>query len=165
MTNQISDKPYRFLCDEMLRKLGHWLRAAGYDTEIADEGAKDRSLLDNAIREKRLFITRDRKLGEFRHAYGTVLVLHSNDIYDCARELQGHLGINWFIKPFSRCLVCNTPLTVADITRIAEVPVQSRSSVKELFQCTRCKKLYWEGSHVRRLRKLFTQWMENSNSD
>jgi uncharacterized protein len=28
----------RFLCDEMLRGLGRWLRAAGYDTVIADGG-------------------------------------------------------------------------------------------------------------------------------
>jgi hypothetical protein len=28
----------RFLCDEMLHGLGRWLRAAGYDTVIAESG-------------------------------------------------------------------------------------------------------------------------------
>ena len=34
----------RLLCDEMLARLGRWLRAAGYDTEIATGGASDRAL-------------------------------------------------------------------------------------------------------------------------
>ena len=162
MTNTRSENNhYRFLCDEMLRKLAHWLRAAGYDTDLAEEGDSDRALLKRAVKENRLFITRDRKLCEFRHASETVILLHSNDMHSCAKELQKLLSINWFIKPFSRCLVCNTPLTIAPATSIDEVPEQSRRTVTQLFYCNHCDKLYWQGSHVRRLRNLFTQWMES----
>ena len=159
MTNTTPENHYRFLCDEMLRKLAHWLRAAGYDTDIADEGENDRDLLERAVKEKRLFITRDRKLNEFRHAPGTVVLLHSNNMHSCARELQTLLSINWLINPFSRCMLCNTPLTIADPTCINEIPEQSRKSVKKILHCRHCDKLYWEGSHVRRLRNMFTQWM------
>ena len=160
MNNAPSEKHYRFLCDEMLRKLGHWLRAAGYDTDIAVEGNNDRALLERAIQEQRLFITRDRKLSEFRQAPGTVIVLHSNDMHSCARELQALLSINWLIKPFSRCLLCNTPLTIADPAYIVEVPKESRALVNQLFYCEHCDKIYWQGSHIRRLRNLFTHWMD-----
>jgi hypothetical protein len=34
----------RFVCDEMLRGLGRWLCAAGYDTAIAEGGLPDRIL-------------------------------------------------------------------------------------------------------------------------
>ena len=54
------------LCDRMLIRLGRWLRAAGYDTEIAADAIADRLLLDHAIREGRLLLTRDRKLAEHR---------------------------------------------------------------------------------------------------
>lgn len=161
MTNTTPENHYRFLCDEMLRKLGHWLRAAGYDTDIAVEGDNDRALLERAVKEKRLLITRDRKFSEYRHAPGTVVLLHSNNMQDCARELQTRLSINWLINPFSRCLLCNTPLTIAEPSCIDEVPARSRASVKQLFYCSRCDKLYWEGSHVRRLHKLFNQWMDS----
>jgi uncharacterized protein with PIN domain len=161
MTDLPPDNAYRFLCDEMLRKLAHWLRAAGYDTDLANEGESDRSLIEKAVNEKRLLITRDRKLVEFRHAPGTVILLHSNNMHSCAKELQVTLGINWFIKPFSRCLLCNTPLTSADPALIDSVPKQSRGSVTQLFYCNHCDKLYWQGSHTRRLRNLFTQWTDD----
>jgi len=161
MTNTTAENHYRFLCDEMLKRLAHWLRAAGYDTDIADESVDDRSLLEKAVKEKRLLITRDRKLAEFRQAADTVVVLHSNNMHDCAKELQTMLSINWFIKPFSRCMLCNTPLTLANPSSIEDVPTQSRASVEKLLYCRHCDKLYWEGSHVRRLRTMFTQWMDS----
>lgn len=162
MPNTTTENHYRFLCDEMLRKLAHWLRAAGYDTDLANEGDADKVLLEKALREQRLLITRDQKLTEFRQAPGTVILLHSNDMRGCARELQKLLSINWLIKPFSRCMLCNTPLAIADPTRIDEVPQQSRASLKQLLYCSHCDKLYWEGSHVRRLRTMFNQWMDRS---
>ena len=38
----------RLLCDEMLAGLGRWLRLAGYDTEIAERGCRDRDILEQA---------------------------------------------------------------------------------------------------------------------
>jgi len=143
----------------MLKRLAHWLRAAGYDTDIAEDGVNDRALLEKAIKENRLFITRDRKLTEFRHAAGTVILLHSNNMHSCAKELQNILSVNWFLKPFSRCMLCNTPLIIADPICIKKVPSQSRASIKQLLYCSHCEKLYWEGSHVKRLRNMFSQWM------
>jgi len=35
----------RFVCDEMLRGLGEWLRVAGYDTHMPEEGTEDRDVL------------------------------------------------------------------------------------------------------------------------
>lgn len=160
MTNTAPEDHYRFLCDEMLGRLAHWLRAAGYDTDIADESVNDRALLAQAVKEKRLFITRDRKLTEYRHAPGVVVLLHSNSMHDCAKELQKYLSINWLINPFSRCMLCNTPLTIAAPSCLEKVPKQSRASVKQLFYCPQCDKFYWEGSHVRRLRNMFSQWMD-----
>ena len=38
----------RLLCDEMLKGIGRWLRAAGYDTAIAQDGVADEDLLAQA---------------------------------------------------------------------------------------------------------------------
>ena len=55
------DEP-RLLCDEMWQGLGRWLRAAGYDTLIIDEGRSDQTLVDLAQRIKRVLLTRDRAM-------------------------------------------------------------------------------------------------------
>ena len=52
----------RFLCDEMLHGLGRWLRAAGYDTVIADGGLSDRAVAARCTDEHRVLLTKDRHL-------------------------------------------------------------------------------------------------------
>ena len=52
----------RLLCDEMLRGLGRWLRAAGYDTVIAEGGLPDRALAKRCAKENRVLLTKDRSL-------------------------------------------------------------------------------------------------------
>jgi hypothetical protein len=153
-----SAAPYRFLCDEMLKGFGHWLRAAGYDTEIAEPGEKDRSLIEKALREKRLFLSRDRKLTEFRHADKVVILLQTNGLNEWAAELSAILSVDWLLAPFSRCLLCNTPLTSADPVCMEQVPVHSRPYVTQLLYCQHCDKLFWDGSHVRRMRKVLNTW-------
>ncbi len=69
----------RFLCDEMLHGLGRWLRAAGYDSRIAEMGAADADLLRQALSEGRLLLSGDRKLLEYRGAGRAVLWLEAND--------------------------------------------------------------------------------------
>ena len=132
-----------FLCDEMLKGLGHWLRAAGYDTVIAAPGTRDRLLIEQANAEHRYLITRDRKLQEFRHAAEVVLLLKSNSLDEWVAELSTALPMNWMLEPFSRCLLCNTLLQSADPSCLTKIPPHSRQNVSRLLYCTQCNKLYW----------------------
>ena len=147
-----------FLCDHMLIRLGRWLRAAGYDTAIVEAGVSDRELIHRALSEGRLLISRDRKLLEFRHAATTVIVLGANSMAACAEELTARLGIDWLLRPFTRCLVCNTPLVEASPEFLARVPEPSRASPETVFQCVPCGKVYWQGGHVRRMRRKLGRW-------
>ncbi|GMR17846.1 MAG: Mut7-C RNAse domain-containing protein [Gammaproteobacteria bacterium] len=147
-----------FLCDEMLKGLGHWLRAAGYDTNIAPDGANDRELIRSAIDEHRCLITRDKKLLEHRHASEVVLLLQGNTLDECAQELTQRLRLNWLYHPFSRCLLCNTPLITADPALWVRVPAESRAHNDVLYICKPCNKLYWTGGHVRRMRARLEHW-------
>lgn len=54
----------RFLCDEMLVRLARLLRAAGYDAAMAPAGTRDDELLRIAHHEKRLLLTRDKRLSQ-----------------------------------------------------------------------------------------------------
>lgn len=144
----------------MLHGLARWLRAAGHDTAVAEAGATDRMLIDQARLEGRLLITRDRKLLEFREAPDLVLLLSGdNGTAGSARELTARIGLDWLYRPFTRCLVCNELLEAAAQERWQEVPERSRLG-GTLNACEACGRLYWEGGHVRRMRARLERWRD-----
>lgn len=150
----------KFLVDENLQRLGSWLRAAGYDTLIESDGRPDYELLKQALAEKRLLITRDRRLTEHRRAPGTVILLDCENLEDCIAALCRQLPINWLYEPFVRCLVCNTRLVYARSGQLQDLPTRLRNSIERAYYCPSCKKVYWDGSHVRRMRTQLTEWQQ-----
>lgn len=42
-------RPPRSVCDEMMKRLARWLRAAGYDTLVPEDGARDRAVPARAL--------------------------------------------------------------------------------------------------------------------
>ncbi|MDH5407053.1 MAG: Mut7-C RNAse domain-containing protein [Gammaproteobacteria bacterium] len=148
----------RFLCDEMLQRLGRWLRAAGYDTTIATDAEPDYELLKLAIKENRLLITLDKDMLEFRRADGTVIFLDAASVDDCADSLSQKLNINWLYKPFSRCMVCNAELSDATPAQIADLALIGKEHVDAAYYCASCKQVFWEGSHVNRMRAHLNDW-------
>ena len=152
-----SETEIRFVCDEMLQGMGRWLRAAGYDTLIADNGEPDAELLRLARKEGRYFLTRDRKLPLEYKGYGDVVVLLlANDLPNCVAELSGLIKINWLLAPFSRCLLCNQRLVAVGPDQQGQVtgfvPEDVWANGQPVLYCPVCRKAYWEGSHVRRMR-------------
>lgn len=142
----------RLLCDEMLQRLCRWLRAAGYDTAQARFGAADREIISRAVAEDRLLLTRDREFLARREARSRVFYLTTDNLDAQAVLLRDALAIDWLHRPFSRCLLCNTELEHApDSVRPPQVP-------QPLLRCPHCHRLYWEGTHVRRMRARLRVW-------
>jgi uncharacterized protein with PIN domain len=141
----------RLLCDEMLKGVGRWLRAAGYDVAIVDDSVHDDDLLARAAAEHRLLLTCDRKLAERAGPNATVAVLGSERFEGAARELRQRLGVDWLHAPFTRCLLDNTPLMPANEEAIANLPATARQGGGPIMRCPECNRLYWPGSHVRRM--------------
>ncbi|MGW8228139.1 MAG: DUF5615 family PIN-like protein [Gammaproteobacteria bacterium] len=150
----------KFLVDENLQRLGSWLRAAGYDTLIESDGRPDYALLKQALAEERLLITRDRKLTEHRRAPGTVILLECENLEACIAALCRQLPIDWLHEPFVRCLVCNTRLIHARPEQLLDLPTRLRNRIDRAYYCPGCKKVYWDGSHVRRMRTRLNEWQQ-----
>jgi len=56
--------------------------------------------------------------------------------------------------PMSRCSLCNTPLRPAEAEEISGAAYAPRDRTGfDFFWCERCRKLYWNGSHGRRLKE------------
>jgi uncharacterized protein with PIN domain len=152
----------KLLLDEMLKGLVKWLRAAGYDTADDADGVADEALLARAIAEDRLLVTLDRALAE-SDTSGRVLLLDCNDNPECAAELSHRLGVNWLYKPFSRCIVCNSPLQKASPEQRNRVPQDIQKKGGEILYCPRCDRIYWDGGHVARMRHHLRLWAEQFN--
>jgi hypothetical protein len=148
----------RFLCDAMLVQLGHWLRAAGYDTVIAERHTSDRALVTRAIVDGRILLTRDRKIREISDAQRHVVLLRRERIHDLVADITPQFGIDWLAKPFSRCLVCNMKLRPAPPLARSRLPPAVLESVPEINYCRQCDKLYWAGGHVRRMLERLERW-------
>ena len=90
----------RFLCDEMLVRLGRSLRAAGYDTLIAGSAAADTLLIAIAADDARILLTRDRALVRRAQGHARSLLLPGR-IADQTRLLRQELAVDWLAKPFT----------------------------------------------------------------
>jgi hypothetical protein len=154
----------RFLCDLMLSRLGKWLRAAGHDTDIVTTPIPDRQVVERALSNRRLLITRDRHFLKIKVVTSTLIYLKSNDFENCIQELNRSIYINWLYAPFSRCLACNSLLErpiLEDL--IAQIPLRIREEKTEFWYCPMCKHFYWEGSHTEHMRLQLTRWQEKAN--
>jgi uncharacterized protein with PIN domain len=146
----VSDAP-GFAVDAMLGRLARWLRVLGYDT-FYDLGIADDVLVRTAREEDRILLTRDRHLlRELRPPRAHEV--RQDDPLLQLRELVGALGLAPPPELFTRCLLCNAPLRV--LPREQALPLLPEG-VRELpgpvRQCPGCGRLYWDGSHVRRMR-------------
>jgi len=139
----------RFLCDEMLASLARLLRAAGYDADLATGGQRDEAILARAKAEARVLLTRDRRLAS---AGGPGAVLLAEATAEAqARALSRALPIDWTLAPFTRCVVDNAPLRSATPEEVARMPQESQSRGGPFRACPVCGRLYWPGSHVKRM--------------
>jgi uncharacterized protein len=148
----------RLLCDEMLQRLGRWLRAAGYDTAIADGGKPDADLLKQASDEGRILLTRDRGLAMGAGSTVAVVELATDELDAAARALRDGIGIDWLRAPFTRCLVDNAALHPARPAEWDRLPGRIRGLAGPLTTCPRCGRIYWPGGHQRRMRTRLEQW-------
>jgi uncharacterized protein with PIN domain len=153
----IEGEHLRLLCDEMLSRLGRWLRAAGYDTAIAESGSTDAVLLEWCRREDRTLLTRDRHLAGIAEREVSVLALNTGNVGAQALALRQALGIDWLYAPFTRCVVDNAPLAPVPAEMVHQVPL-SRAAGGPLYICPTCRRLYWPGGHVRRMQARLAEW-------
>jgi len=148
----------RFLCDEMVASLGRWLRAAGYDTGVMAHRAHDRAVVERALAENRHILTRDRKILEIKGAAARTLLLRGNATPRWAGEVSAAFAIDWLRAPFTRCLVCNRELAPLPDELRPRLPPRLPDETGPLTWCPACDKIYWPGSHVRRMTARLEAW-------
>lgn len=154
----------RFLCDEMLGHLCRYLRAAGYDTLLADNGRADRDLLQLCQNEGRYFLTLDSLVMEHKAAAEVAVLLPRGDLDNHAAALTARFKLDWLGNAFTRCLLDNSPLEEANEATRLQAPPDMRELEEPLRRCPICGRVYWRGSHYRRMRARLAGWQQQAEA-
>lgn len=146
----------RFLCDVHLARLTRYLRMAGIDSRTPHD-ADDAAIVAQSLDECSTVLTRDRgllKRARIERGYWVRAERPRDQLMEVihAFQLEGR------VRPFSRCMVCNSPVEPVDAGAVAEVlPSRVRASQSDFRRCARCGRVYWRGSHFRRMSMLLAR--------
>jgi uncharacterized protein len=150
MEREMEGRP-RFAADAMLGGLARHLRALGYDTAW-ESPIDDAELVRRAVAEGRILLTRDVGIAEEWWIGGLVL-LSSDDPLEQLREVGARFALD-DAAAFTRCTRCNATLEPVAIADAGDaVPPAVREANLPLARCPDCGRVYWEGSHTRRMRE------------
>ena len=139
----------RFLVDLPLGGLAKWLRLAGLDALATSLSAKRTDL--PAPVPGTYLLTRQARFRRVQR--DDLLVLEANDPEDQLAEVLRRLKLSRRdLAPLKRCGECNDLLTpVPRETALGAVPDHVFHTQAEFFQCPRCRRFYWPGSHPARI--------------
>lgn len=145
--------PARFIADAMLARLARWLRVLDFDT-LFDPQVHDHELVRMSNAEDRTLLTRDRHLLRELRPVSAIDIAHDSPL-DQLHQLVTSLALPAPARLFVRCTVCNSPLSdpLQDSEARALVPEDFRELPGEVRQCPKCLRVYWPGSHTRRMRE------------
>jgi uncharacterized protein with PIN domain len=137
------------------------LRLLGFDTSYFT-GVTDTELVDIALAENRIILTRDTHILERRLVVNgkvKTILIHSDNSDFQIQQVSKDLFLYGNFKPFSLCLECNHPLERRLKEEVKEkVPPYVWQTRSEFMQCTSCLRIYWKGTHweamIKRLKKL-----------
>ncbi len=148
----------RFIADDMIGKLARFLRMLGYDTAYYKD-ISDTKLIEIALNENRIILTRDTQLVERVMVKEYILIRSDNAEF----QLKQVLNLRGLVPDpslfLTRCLNCNRPLE--DISKVA---VEGRvwpyvfKNHDRFKICPKCERIYWEGDHVGAMRARFQRW-------
>lgn len=148
----VSSNPPRFVADKMLGRLTRWLRILGCDV-LYGQNFSGRGLLEAARRDRRVALTRDKRLARDPEMPPHVLI-EADGFRDQLRQVVSAFSIDPTAHLFERCVECNTPLDeVAAESAAGVVPEFVYSTQKRYRRCPRCRHFYWEATHVERVRR------------
>ena len=155
---RVRAKPLRtstFVLDVHLGRLAAYLRMLGFDAMYSNT-AGDHELVRISFEQNRILLTRDR--GVLKHSG----VTHGYWVRETDSRLQTAEIVKRFdlatsLRPLTRCMACNQPLRTASKVDVgSRVPPKVLAWCDEFRECTGCGRVYWNGSHWRRM----LQWID-----
>lgn len=148
----------RFVLDQHLGRLAAYLRLLGLDC-LHRALFPDEEVAVVAVEEGRVLLSRDRQL-LMRRAVVHGGFVHATDPKAQVSEVLRRFPAPERLAPFTRRLSCNGVLRPAAREEVEDrLQPDTRRYYAEFRECPDCRRVYWEGSHVRRMRPWVDAWL------
>lgn len=155
-----------FFVDAMLGNIARKLRLLGYDSQYFSD-IDDEKLIESAIKEKRIIISKDVELINKAKKLG-IRSIHSTqkDEIEQFFEIIDYVNLKIQINgDTSRCPKCNSLTESVDKGIIKEkIPQGVFKSNDRFWRCKGCNKIYWEGTHIKNLQEFVGKINERGQS-
>ena len=141
----------KFILDTHLGKLARYLRLAGFDTFYCND-LEDSEIIKISLDDNRIILTRDKgilKNSSVTHGY----YIRSQKPKEQIKEVIRRFDLESLIKSFTICSSCNGKIvTVSKDLIFKQLKSLTKKHYNRFYMCSECKKIYWEGSHYRRIK-------------
>jgi uncharacterized protein with PIN domain len=151
----------KFLIDGMLGKLSRWLRIIGFDTKYLND-AMDEELIQIAFLEDRILLTSDIELYRMATARGVnAFLIKGRTNFEKLAYLAKRFNIDLRVdENNSRCPVCGSRTKLVTKSKVRnKVPENTFKNYEKFWVCMNeeCKKIYWHGSHWKRINEVLNK--------
>ncbi len=140
-----------FVLDAHLGKLTRYLRLMGFDSLYRND-FDDFEIIRISKDNNRIILTRDKGLlknNSVTHGY----YIRSQKPKEQVTEVIRRFNLESLVKPFTICSICNGKIvSVSKDAVTGNLKSLTREHYHRFFQCAGCKKVYWQGSHYKKIR-------------
>lgn len=151
----------RFVIDGHLGRLAAHLRMLGLDCLYRSDYA-DEELTRISVEEGRILLTRDRHL-LMQKVITQGYCLRSLKPAQQLEEVVHRFGLIRWVRPFQRCLRCNTLLQpVSKAAVLHRLEPLTKKYFDEFRICPVCNQVYWKGSHYDKMLKIIERLAPSS---
>ena len=138
----------KFIADVMLGSLAKRLRLLGSDV-LYDRTLNDNEIIRLSLEQDRVILTRDTGLAARPLAANHLFINCDRALAQVQQVLSAFPASS---QPLTRCSECNVPLACLEKRDARDlVPPHVYEAHDEFLQCASCGRIYWKGSHVKRM--------------
>ncbi|AEH23375.1 protein of unknown function DUF82 [Thermodesulfobacterium geofontis OPF15] len=140
-----------FFLEAGLKGLNKWLRFFGYKTQVCENKIDKEIILKH--KDKIFLITSPSTAKLLEKAGIKYLLLPRESLKAQLTVLVHKLNLNTELK-LNLCSICGEELISVKKEDFKElIPLKVYQFYNEFNYCPKCKKLYWEGDHIKRLKE------------
>ena len=162
---RLRPKPLRktkFILDVNLGRLAKKLRLLGFDSVYCNSFS-NKEIIDTAIKEDRIILTRNIGLLKNRritHGYW----IRSAEVTKQTVEVLKKYDLYTSFHPYSLCMDCNGIIIPAAKNEIEHLlPPNTKKLFNDFFLCSDCNKVFWKGSHYKKMDEFIENIKETDN--
>ena len=138
----------KFIADAMLGRLAKRMRLLGFDV-FYDPTLNDNEIIRLSLEQDRMILTRDKALSA-RPLAMKHLFIESERVEEQLEQVRSSFPAKTF--PFTRCSECNEPIVSIAKNEVRDLVPQYVSEKNSVFfQCPKCGRIYWSGTHVSKM--------------